>query len=453
MANDMLDFSKVNKDNLRYKLLYGYLRLAHNYIYYRRFIVRGKNNIPKDEGYLVIGNHQNGLNDALGILFGLHRSVVFIARADIFRKKFIAKLLSFLHIMPAYRQRDTGKENLDKNDVIFAHSARIINEGDVVGLFPEAGHQDCHNLGSFKKGFARIAFQTVEKTDFKMKLKILPVGNHYDSYTHMQNRLIINIGEPFEFTELYDLYKENPERARYLLAKKSRERVEKLMLNIEDLENYDAIDKLCSINRLIVRPRGSFLKRNFIKEYEADKKIVAKLKAHKENSPEAYDELMGKANEYDGLLKKLNLRDWVLSRKVFRWGILRTILWILFLPIWAVCAALNIVPYCASYPITRKMKDKMLVSSVYFGAGVLVLFPIWYLLLFAITWIVTKTWWIALITLALLPLTLVIFQRARILGIKLYNRIRRAVLTSKKDPDLARAVELRKELKRDISKL
>ena len=132
MANDMLDFSKVNKDNLRYKLLYGYLRLAHNYIYYRRFIVRGKNNIPKDEGYLVIGNHQNGLNDALGILFGLHRSVVFIARSDIFRKKFIAKLLRFLHIMPAYRQRDTGKENLDKNDVIFAHSARIINEGDDV---------------------------------------------------------------------------------------------------------------------------------------------------------------------------------------------------------------------------------------------------------------------------------------------------------------------------------
>ncbi|MBO4657586.1 MAG: 1-acyl-sn-glycerol-3-phosphate acyltransferase, partial [Bacteroidales bacterium] len=168
-----LDFSKVNKWNFFYELTYNYLHFVHNYVYYRQYRVNGKENLPKDEGYLVISNHQNSLNDALGILFATGKKhPVFIARADIFKKPAIGKILRWLKMMPAYRVRD-GVDELGKNEEIFRQAARVITEGDPIVLFPEALHQDGRYLGTFKKGFARIAFETVEQTDFKMKMKII----------------------------------------------------------------------------------------------------------------------------------------------------------------------------------------------------------------------------------------------------------------------------------------
>ena len=84
----MLDFRRVNKPDFRYSLLYRYVQFVHNHIYYRRYHVVNKHNIPpRGEGFMVICNHQNGLNDALGILFSMNgRFPVFIARADIFKK-------------------------------------------------------------------------------------------------------------------------------------------------------------------------------------------------------------------------------------------------------------------------------------------------------------------------------------------------------------------------------
>jgi 1-acyl-sn-glycerol-3-phosphate acyltransferase len=246
----MLDFKRINKPDFRYSLLYRYVQLIHNNIYYRRYNVVNKDNIPpRGEGFMVICNHQNGLNDALGILFSMAgRFPIFIARADIFKKEFVGKLLRFLKIMPAFRKRDVGLAGLDNNEIIFAQSARIINEGDIICLFPEAGHEDCHHLGTFKKGFARIAFRAVELSDYKLKLKILPLGNHYSNYFRMQGKLMINIGEPFEFTELYELHKSDPNRAQYLLAQKAAKGA-KTDARHQRPEHYDEYAMLCTIYR------------------------------------------------------------------------------------------------------------------------------------------------------------------------------------------------------------
>ncbi|MBO7316718.1 MAG: 1-acyl-sn-glycerol-3-phosphate acyltransferase, partial [Paludibacteraceae bacterium] len=92
----MISFENVEKVNWKYEALYPYVDFVHRYVYYRKFIVRNAELIPKNKPVVVICNHQNGLSDALGILFSLKkdgRRPVFIARADIFKKEFVAKLL------------------------------------------------------------------------------------------------------------------------------------------------------------------------------------------------------------------------------------------------------------------------------------------------------------------------------------------------------------------------
>ena len=56
--------------------------------------------------------------DALAVLFTHNGQPVFLARADIFKKKMIAAILYFLKILPVYRIRD-GFSSLKANDEIF----------------------------------------------------------------------------------------------------------------------------------------------------------------------------------------------------------------------------------------------------------------------------------------------------------------------------------------------
>ncbi|MBQ7222769.1 MAG: 1-acyl-sn-glycerol-3-phosphate acyltransferase [Bacteroidales bacterium] len=430
----MLDFSKINKPNFFYSLVLSHVRYVHNVLYYRKYKVLHKDRLPKDEGSLVISNHQNGLNDALAILMmGARNQMVFIARGDLFKKDSLGKIMRFLRILPAFRVRDAGTEGLKDNDLIFEESSRIISEGDNVVIFPEATHQHGHYLNVFKKGFARIAFRTAEKAGFSKDIKILPLGLHYDTYFHIESRLLVNVGEPFTFSELYDIYREHPEKAQHLLAEKSREKVKELMLDIEDWDNYDSVWMVCNMYH---RP---WLKQRrilplFENEFEADVQINRRLQEYHASDEPAYLNLMSKVAVYRENLEKLNLRDWIFSRKVFVWSWLRGLLWLCYAPFVLATFLINIIPYSASNLLTAKMKDRQLHASLHIGLGVLVVVPIWSLIVLALVWIFSKHFWIGLLAMLVWPYSLKLYYHMKVDFLKLYNRFRRTrfILTKNK---------------------
>ena len=81
---------------------------------YRSIKVYGKENLPKDGAILLTPNHTNTLMDAMVMLQANSNPTVFGARADMFNKKFISKLMYFFRILPMVRQRD-GLRNVLKN--------------------------------------------------------------------------------------------------------------------------------------------------------------------------------------------------------------------------------------------------------------------------------------------------------------------------------------------------
>ncbi|MDR1345098.1 MAG: 1-acyl-sn-glycerol-3-phosphate acyltransferase [Bacteroidales bacterium] len=427
----MIDFERVDKPNFKYSVLHPYINFFHEYIFYSKYYVLNRERIPRKKPVVVISNHQNGLSDALGILFAFRkdgRYPVFIARSDIFKKDFVAKLLRLLRIMPAYRARDasSGSGSVRENSAIFSKSARILSDNGVVCLFPEAGHEDCHHLGSFKKGFARIAFSAAEEMNFEKPVYILPCSNHYSHYFGFQHKLIITVGEPFSFEELYDLYREHPDRARKVLTEWAHERIQGLMLNIKDKALYEEYDILRTLYaRNVVKREGqkAWYYPNILK---AEQKIVASVDRLRDDNPEDFNALMLKAREYSVTLDKLHVYDWVLAEKIsFGTVVFRTLLALLLIPLLIYGCITNFIPYNASTLITRKIKDPMLHNSFHFGISCLISYPIWFIATFITVWHITGVWWIALCYLGSVPVSLVVYIRGKIMVKKQLMRFTR----------------------------
>ncbi len=474
----MIDFSNIARPNLVYKGLYNYVSVALRLIYFRKFRVFGRENIPQDrsEGFLLICNHQNGLLDALSIIFAVApREPIFLARGDIFKKDKLAVVLRTLRILPAFRKRDVGVENLDQNDAIFAQAEKLIGDGAVIAIFPEAGHQTHHYLGTFKKGFARIAFGYEECCNFSRNLKILPLGHHYSGYRGMRNDVLYTIGEPFTFEDLYDVYREHPERGRYLLNQRARESVERLMLNVEDPDNYLAVELLCDMYIPLWRAKNGRKAATLKSDLEARQALNAELRdAHygkplpeagsSEISAEAdaeadatggkladqskvtaVGELISKGEKYRRNLDRLRLEDSIVGRGDAPGFVARTLLWIALLPLFALSAAVNFLPHRLSVAISHKIKDKMLVPSLQFGAGLPVFF-VWYLILFAAVWIACGKFWIALCALLAMPATMLAYHNLRRLSSRLCMRVRKWHLKMSRDPLYCETEALRRDI-------
>ncbi|MDR1698879.1 MAG: 1-acyl-sn-glycerol-3-phosphate acyltransferase, partial [Prevotellaceae bacterium] len=226
-----------------------YVRTLHS-LFYKKIAVEGKENIPADCPLIFAPNHQNALMDPLAVLFTARKQTVFLARADIFNNKILAKIFYFLKILPVFRMRD-GRENLQHNDETFDIAVRVLESGQSVGLFPETRHNNKRSLLPLKKGVQRLAFMAEEKNDFTLNVKVVPVGINYSNYAEMRATLFVKYGAPISVADYKDEYLENPQKAMISLRDELESRIKPLMIDIADNEMYDTADSirnLCSEN-------------------------------------------------------------------------------------------------------------------------------------------------------------------------------------------------------------
>jgi 1-acyl-sn-glycerol-3-phosphate acyltransferase len=233
----------IEKYSARYALLKSAAGFWHNNVFYRKVIVLGSDNIIPDNHLIFAPNHQNALMDALAVLFTHSGQPVFLARADIFKKKFIASILYFLKILPVYRIRD-GFRSLKGNDEIFLKTVDVLKNRNGLVILPEGDHAGFRRLRQLKKGICRVAFQADEATGFNLKIKIIPVGIEYTHYTRFRQVLTVAYGKPIEVSEYHGLYKENPEKALNELRERLSDELKTNMVHIASEEDYEAIDEL-----------------------------------------------------------------------------------------------------------------------------------------------------------------------------------------------------------------
>jgi hypothetical protein len=142
-----------------------------------------------------------------------------------------------------------------------------------------------------------MAFDTVEADGYKTDIKILPIVNHYSDYYAFREDVMLKIGEPLSLKDYYEQYQSKPRTARRTINAEIRNRIEDMMLNITDLDNYDAIDYLrLTYGRRYCRECGGDPDR-LPDRLESDKALFADLEEAKAQHADDLREI------YDGALQ------------------------------------------------------------------------------------------------------------------------------------------------------
>ena len=123
-------------------LVYGLFRLK---------VIRGKDNIAPEGGFIVAGNHIH-LADPVFLRFAQKRQIHYMAKAELFDKPLTRWLCSSYGAFPVVR----GKAD----DSALNTALDILNSGKLMGTFPEGTRSKDGSIGRGKSGTVYLAYHS-----------------------------------------------------------------------------------------------------------------------------------------------------------------------------------------------------------------------------------------------------------------------------------------------------
>jgi len=389
----------IEKYSARYALLKSVAGFWHNNVFYRKVIVLGRENINPDHHLIFAPNHQNALMDALAVLFTQNRHLVFLARADIFKRKTIAAILYFLKMLPVYRIRD-GFRSLKGNDEIFIKTIDVLKSKNGLVILPEGDHAGFRRLRQLKKGICRVAFQSDEATGFNLKIKIIPVGLEFSNYSRYRQVLTVVYGKPIEVSEFFGLYKESPEKALNELRTKLSNEMKRNMVHIESEEDYEAIDELRSMIN------GKFSDDIRFPKLFRDRILINKMNLLKSSNPSVYKEICSLSLQVKNKAKDLNTDFRLLEKRKHPLGwLIAGLVGIIFtFPLFIYGNIFNLTFLEIPNLQIRKIPDPQFHSSIRYAISLVLAF-VFLPLYLVLSLIIFSSWWFGLLIFLTLPLS------------------------------------------------
>ena len=335
---------------------------------YRKIEVTGKENIPTDGAVIIAPNHCNTLMDALVILQAFKDESVFGARADIFNKPFIAKIMTFVRILPMVRQRD-GLRNVLKNNETQEIIVDTLENKVRFCMYPEGRHRPAHSLQTLGKGTFRAALAANSKFGDKMPVYIVPTGIEYGDYFRYRSTCLITFGEAINVTEFVKgLNVENDVQMIEPLRKELASRMSKLITFIKDdeqLYNKWALTKMLASDKGL---RYGDFGRSLHKGMLANREIVADIEKACEDKPEEMEKLLEKVAEFDKKRRKKGISIYSFRKKNEALNAVgKAFAALVGLPYWIFSAIVS-SPMWLTYNLLRsKTRDKAFHNTVGFG--------------------------------------------------------------------------------------
>lgn len=380
------------------KAFRSYLQFVNSGLYFRKEHVIGLENVPANgTPVVIVANHQNCLNDPLCVCLKLtDRRMNFLARANVFKNPIFNKALRAMGLLPAYRMGYEGLAAVRNNQATFEDAGQSLKDGETVMLYPEAGHQDKRWLGTFKLGYLRIAFAAAENMGFEQDIMVLPSCNHYSNYFHARTDMLIKFGKPISLKPFYESYKEAPRETMVEVNKIVREAIKEMMLHIEDIENYDAIDFLRENGYGKKYARSHGYKVNYLPaRLLSDQCLVNDLQKAKDEHPEEMRKVYADTLELAKGIEELKIRDWLFERNPGTEALLLRGLGLVTLsPLFAA----SIIPTGLLFVIPeifmkRMIKDQMFVSSFNVAVSAFVSVPVCMIIPAILLGCLVGPWW------------------------------------------------------------
>ena len=431
----------IEQPGCLYHLFKAYVRFLHDKIYYKETYVVNPEAVPA-EGVpcLIASNHQNCMNDPLGLVTSFHdRKLYVITRADVFMVSPVAdKFLRAIGLLPAFRLDYEGEGALGKNAETFRASEQALIDGKTLLMYPEAGHQDKRWLGTFSFGYTKMAFEAAELGNFEKEVFILPACNHYSHYFGMRNRMLVKFGTPISLQPYYELYKTKPRTAQREVNKLVREQILNLMLDIRDLDNYDAIDFIRTTYGIDYAKTQGVNPDDLPNRLLSDKNLVARLDEAYKSEDTYLQATVASAYEIARVVRK-GIDDLGITEAHLRFSVnpialgFQLLMLLILLPLWIFSWWPSMLVYWIPMSIFKaKMKDPMFEGTLLFGSAALFTLPLFSLITLLVTGFCSG-WVPALIYVALFPFLMLFCWKYAMFGKKTLQTLKCLVKPSSVD--------------------
>jgi len=153
-----------------------------------KFEVQGIENVPKKGPLIIASNHTSNL-DPLLLGIAMNRKMHFIAKKEVF-ESFIGNFVC--------RKLNAFPVDREKTDIkALKNTLQILQDGEVLGIFPEGSRSSDGELQDFKLGIIRIAIKTgapILPAGIIGAHKVYPQNSKFPVF--FKHKIIVRFGSP-----------------------------------------------------------------------------------------------------------------------------------------------------------------------------------------------------------------------------------------------------------------
>ena len=199
--------------------------------------VQGRENIPEDGPVIIVGNHLSVI-DSFFMPLMIDRRVYFLAKSDYFTGKglkgwFVKWFMLSVGQLPI--DRSGGKAS----EASLNTGLKVLDRGDVLGIYPEGTRSPDGNLYRGRTGVARLATQSGAVVVPAVMIdtdKAMPIGTKIPRI----RRIGTIIGKPMDFSRFAGM-----DGDRFVL----RSITDEIMYEIQQLSGQEYVDVYASSRR------------------------------------------------------------------------------------------------------------------------------------------------------------------------------------------------------------
>ncbi len=450
--------------SLLYRSLREILRTAVE-LFYVDIQSTGKQQIPATGPVIFAANHPNSIMDTVILGSQTDRQISYMAKSGLFNNPLVSFVFDQCGVIPVYRNPGGAGGS---NDESFRRAFEVLEHGGVIGIFPEGQNSMEAEVLEIKTGTARIALGAERLNDYKLGVKVIPVGLNFEDRDEFLSRVLVRFSAPILVSDYADLHREDERAAVRALTNEIQERIRGAATHIQGFRILDLVKDIDEIygkqllstiaaerhaeirsftstfsdlvgddfdDEAIVAQladdKGRSLRSWLFDEVRSTKKpsdslddkfwvktrIAEAIRYFEVSDPVLLNEMKVRVWRYKDHLRQVRLRHEFLERPPetlsFRVEALKFTLYAMmfFLPaIWGFVH--NVVPYLVTKMLALTAPDEAMRAIRGFLVGIFV-FGCWYVGLFAALEIGTEDLLFASVYLATLPVTGFFFLRYR----------------------------------------
>lgn len=447
-----------------YEILRPIVRLSLR-AYFKRIDVHGKEHLSY-KNLLLVSNHPSAMFDPLVVAVNSKKQLHFIAGAEWFGKGLKQWLFrEHFNMIPVYRPWLASGQQKDNRDM-FQECYVSLGKGETIIIYPEAESITVPWIRELKTGAARIkagADAYLKKENIEGDVKVVPIGLNYTNPHRFQSRLLINVGEPVDFSRVDQ--SGDPKEVAREMTECIHEAMQDQVLHIQEEEHFPVIKAAIKLLTDAILDEIGVKKNDHVQAFVVQKGIIESMERIKKENPEQLKPLEQRMMDY---VERFEAHGFHRFNPFETKASTRWLLWLgvaLCAPLFSFSLIVNGIPFLISRgafnsmirsQVTREHKQGQInpafAGSLAYAVG-LAVFLIWYIglailvSLFSPWWLGWPLSWIVGFQLGKFALTYVRWWR-RVVRIRKWN-----ILEKKNPTEADSLLKERKELLDSLMKL